>query len=174
MGTGLYAQLLSIQGKLSYIKSTESYLSWVVANLFDVVANLFHDFIVALLAVLGFCRIHLVQADNHLPDSQGVSQEGMFTGLAVLGNTSLKATRGRIDDEHAAIGLGSAGDHVLDEVTVTRGIDDSTVVFWCLELPQSDINGNAPFTLSLQLVQHLRSQATLSTQKVVTCLRQFE
>ena len=50
-----------------------SNLGWIVANLLDVIANLLHNFIIPLLTVLGLCGVHLVQADNHLPDSEGVS-----------------------------------------------------------------------------------------------------
>lgn len=48
----------------------------------------------------------------------------MLTGLAILGDTSLELTGTTGDDEDGAIGLGGTGDHVLDEITVTGGIDD--------------------------------------------------
>lgn len=50
--------------------------------------------------------------------------------------------------------LGGPGDHVLDEVPVTRCINDGDVVLGGLELPQRDVNGDATLTLSLQFVQH--------------------
>lgn len=50
--------------------------------------------------------------------------------------------------------LGGPGDHVLDEVPVARCVNDGDVVLGGLELPQGDVNSDATFTLSLQLVQH--------------------
>ena len=50
--------------------------------------------------------------------------------------------------------LGSSGDHVLDEVTMSRGIDDGHVVLGGLKLPESDVDGDTTLTLGLQFVQH--------------------
>ena len=50
--------------------------------------------------------------------------------------------------------LGSSSDHVLDEITMSRGIDDGDVIPGGLELPQGNINGDTTFTLGLQFVQH--------------------
>ena len=50
--------------------------------------------------------------------------------------------------------LRSTRDHVLDEVTVARRINDRAVVLGRLELPQRDIDGDAALALRLQLVQH--------------------
>ena len=50
--------------------------------------------------------------------------------------------------------LGGTSDHVLDEVTMSGGIDDGHVVLGGLELPESDVNGDTSLTLGLQLVQN--------------------
>ena len=50
--------------------------------------------------------------------------------------------------------LRSASDHVLDEITMARGINDGDVVLFSLKFPKSDINSDTTFTLSLQLVQN--------------------
>lgn len=63
---------------------------WIVTNLLDVSADFFNDFIIALLAVVGFGGVHLVDAYNELLDSQGVGQQGVLSGLSVLGYPSLK------------------------------------------------------------------------------------
>ncbi|KAK3028160.1 hypothetical protein RJ639_038684 [Escallonia herrerae] len=81
---------------------------------------------------------------------QGESKQSMLTGLTILGDTSFKTTSGGVDDEDSTVSL----DHVLDEITMTRGINDSTVVLGSLKLPQSNINGDTTFTLSLELVKH--------------------
>ena len=48
----------------------------------------------------------------------------MLAGLAVLGDTSLELTGTTGDDEDGTVSLRGTGDHVLDEVTVTGGVDD--------------------------------------------------
>ena len=50
--------------------------------------------------------------------------------------------------------LGGTGDHVLDEVTMSGGVDDGDVVLGGLELPESDVDGDTTLTLGLQFVQH--------------------
>lgn len=49
--------------------------------------------------------------------------------------------------------LRSSSDHVLNEVSVSRGINDGDVVLACFEFPQGNINGDTTLTLSFQLVQ---------------------
>ena len=150
------------------VKLGAAYLGWVVANLLDVVANLLDNLIITLLAVLGLSGVHLVQTDNHLLDTQGVCQQSVLPGLAVLRDTSLETTRGGVDNEHGTVGLGGTGDHVLDKVTVTWGVDDCAVVLWCLELPQSNVDGDTTFTLSLELIQHLQNVVTTVSRPVNT------
>jgi hypothetical protein len=48
----------------------------------------------------------------------------VLTGLSDLGDTGLKLTNTSGDDENGAVSLGGTSDHVLDEITVTRGVDD--------------------------------------------------
>ena len=78
----------------------------------------------------------------------------MLTGLSILGDTSLKTTGGGINDKDSTVSLGGTRDHVLDEVTVSRGINDRAVVLGGLKLPQGDINGDTSLTLGLELVKH--------------------
>ena len=68
--------------------------------------------------------VHLVDGNDELPDTEGEGEESVFTGLAILGDTSLELTGTSGDDENSAVSLRGTGDHVLDEVTVTRSIDD--------------------------------------------------
>jgi len=78
----------------------------------------------------------------------------VLTSLAILGDTSLEFTSTRGNDENSAIGLGGTSDHVLDEITVTRGVNDGNLVLGSLELPESNIDGDTTLTLSLELVQN--------------------
>ena len=72
-------------------------------------------------------RVHLVDGDDELTDTEGEGEESVLAGLAILGDTSLEFTSTTGDDEDSAISLGGTGDHVLDEVTVTRGVDDLAI-----------------------------------------------
>jgi hypothetical protein len=92
----------------------------VVSDLLDEVGGLLDDFLVTGLRPLG--GVHLVDGDDELLDTKGVGEEGVLTGLAILGDTSLELTSTSGNDENSAVSLGGTSDHVLDEITVTRGI----------------------------------------------------
>jgi hypothetical protein len=67
----------------------------------------------------------------------------VLTSLAILGDTSLELTSTGSNDENSAISLGGTSDHVLDEITVTRGV--------CTELAAADEilqQGNLPMTVT--------------------------
>jgi hypothetical protein len=40
-------------------------------------------------------RIHLVDSNNQLTDTEGESQQSVFTGLTILGDTSLRLKKKR-------------------------------------------------------------------------------
>ena len=98
----------------------------VVADLLDEVGGLLDDLLVALLGPLG--GVHLVDGDDELLHTQGEGQQSVLTSLAILGDTSLELTSTGSDNQDSAVGLGGTSDHVLDEVTVTRGVDDGDIV----------------------------------------------
>lgn len=68
--------------------------------------------------------VHLVDSDDELTDTEGEGEESVFTGLAILGDTSLEFTSATGNDEDSTIGLGGTSDHVFDEVTMAGGVDD--------------------------------------------------
>ena len=72
--------------------------------------------------------VHLVDTNDELLDTEGEGEESVLTGLAVLGDTGLELTNTGGDDEDSAISLGGTSDHVLDEITVTGGVNDGDVV----------------------------------------------
>merc|ERR1711967_145457 len=86
--------------------------------------------------------VHLVDADDPLLDTEQVDETGVLTGLTLdltsgtvaLGDSLLEATLISGDHEKSDIGLAGTGNHVLDEVTVARGIDDGVVVLLGEEL----------------------------------------
>lgn len=92
----------------------------VVADLLDEVGGLLDNLVVALLSPLG--SVHLVKSDDELADTEGERKQGVLTGLAILGDTSLELTSAGGNDEDGAVSLGGTSDHVLDEITVTRGV----------------------------------------------------
>ena len=68
--------------------------------------------------------VHLVDSDDELTHTEGEGEEGVLAGLAILGDTSLELTSTTRNNEDGTVSLGGTGDHVFDEVTVTRGVDD--------------------------------------------------
>lgn len=101
---------------------------WVVSDLLDEGRGLLDDFLETGLGPLG--GVHLVDSDDKLLDTKGVSKEGVLSGLSVLGDTGLELTSTSGNDENGAIGLGGTSDHVLDEITVTRGVCGEDVSRW--------------------------------------------
>jgi hypothetical protein len=89
-----------------------------------------------------------------LLDTEGESEQGVLSGLSFLGDTSLELSLGGSDHKDGAVSLGSTSDHVLDEISVSGGIDDGEVIFGGLELPKGDINGNTSLPLTLELVHN--------------------
>ena len=61
--------------------------SWVVANLLDKALDLLLDLLKPGLRVWGLSGVHLVDANNQLLDTKGVSQESVLASLSVLGDT---------------------------------------------------------------------------------------
>ena len=124
----------------------------VVSDLLDEVGSLLDDFLVTGLGPLG--SVHLVDGDNELSNTEGVGEQGVLTGLAILGDTSLELTSTGSDNENTAVSLGSTSNHVLDEITMTGGVNDGDLVLGSLELPEGDINGDTTLTLGLELVKN--------------------
>lgn len=83
----------------------ESHSVWVVANLLDVSADFLDNLFISLLAVGWLSGIHLVDTNNQLFYTQGVSQKGMLSGLPILGNTSLELTNTSSNDQDSTISL---------------------------------------------------------------------
>ena len=124
----------------------------VVTDLLDEVGGLLDDLVETILRPLN--GVHLVDGNNELLNTEGESKKGVLTSLTILGDTSLELTNTTGNDENSTISLGSTSNHVLDEITVTGSINNGDVVLGSLELPESDINGDTTFTLSLQLVKN--------------------
>jgi hypothetical protein len=92
----------------------------VVSDLLDEVGGFFDNFVETILGPLG--GIHLVDGNNKLLDTKSVGEQSVLTSLTILGDTSLEFTSTSSNDENSAISLGCTSDHVLDKVTMSRGI----------------------------------------------------
>merc|ERR1711936_1031321 len=77
----------------------------VVADLLDEARHLFLDLLEPGLGVRGLGGVHLVDGDDQLLDTEGVGEQGVLSGLAVLGDTSLELASSGGDDEHTAVSL---------------------------------------------------------------------
>merc|ERR1719339_631887 len=126
--------------------------SGVVTDLLDESGHLLLDLLEPSLGVGGLGGVHLVDGDDELLHTQGVGQQGMLPGLSILGDTGLKLSSSRGNDEDTTVSLAGSGDHVLDEVTVAGSVDDGDVVLGGLKLPESNVNGDSTLALRLQLV----------------------
>ena len=69
-------------------------------------------------------RVHLIDSNDELSDTKGKGEESVLASLTVLGDTSFEFTCTTSNDKNGAVGLRCSRNHVLDEVTVTRGVDD--------------------------------------------------
>lgn len=59
----------------------------------------------------------------------------MFSGLSFFRNSGFEFSGGGGDHEDTDISLRSSGDHVFDEISMSRGINDGEVIFIGLEFP---------------------------------------
>jgi hypothetical protein len=132
----------------------ERNLHGLVSDLLEVGEDLTLDFRESGFAVIDGLVVHLVASNNHLLDTKSVGKKGVLTSLAILGDTSLETALRRVDDQHSDVGLGGSGDHVLDEITVSGGVDNSELEIGRFELPKGNIDGDTTLTLGLEVIQN--------------------
>merc|ERR1719371_43401 len=126
------------------------------ADLLEHVDYLRRDLVVTVLLVPGRVAVHLVHANDELLHAQQVDEARVLAGLALdLAGLVVAAldrrhevTVSRHHDERN-VGLSRTGDHVLDEVTMTRGIDDGVVPLLGKELLRGARDGHTTLTLLL-------------------------
>ena len=73
--------------------------------------------------------------------------------MSVITKVMLRS-RGRPNGIRPNAYLGSTSDHVLDEVPVSRSINDGHIILGSFKLPQGNIDGDASLALSLQFIQN--------------------
>ena len=123
----------------------------VVSDLLDEALGLLDNLVESVLGPLA--GVHLVASINELPDTEGEGEEGVLSGLSVLGDTGLELSDTGGNDKDGAVSLRGTGDHVLDEVSVARGVDDGDLELGGLELPEGNVDGDTSLSLGLQFVE---------------------
>lgn len=124
----------------------------VVSDLLDETVGLLDDLVESVLGPLA--GVHLVASNDELPDTEGEGEQSVLSGLTVLRDTGLELSDTGGNDKDGAVGLGGTGDHVLDEVSVSGGVNDGDVVLGGLELPESNVDGDTSLSLGLELVKN--------------------
>mmetsp|Transcript_81691 Transcript_81691/g.218669 ORF Transcript_81691/g.218669 Transcript_81691/m.218669 type:complete len:492 (+) Transcript_81691:45-1520(+) len=120
------------------------------------VPHLVGDLIVSSLLVPRQIAIHLVHSDDDLLHSQQVDQAGVLPGLSLdlsslvvaLLDSNDEVTIGRNHDQ-GHVGLRSSGNHVLDEIAVARGVNDSVVPLLGVEFLRGAGDSHTALTLLL-------------------------
>mmetsp|Transcript_4580 Transcript_4580/g.7395 ORF Transcript_4580/g.7395 Transcript_4580/m.7395 type:complete len:315 (+) Transcript_4580:561-1505(+) len=141
--------------------------------------HLVTDLVVALLLVSGSVAIHLVDTNDKLLHTEQVDDTGVLPGLALdlsgLGITLLDGS-GEVtvsgNHEKGNVSLGSARDHVLDEIPVARGIDDGVVPLVGEELLGGASDGHTTLALLL-LPVHVEGKGERGLAKVGSLLLQL-
>jgi len=98
--------------------------------------------------------VHLVQADDELLHTKSIGKSHVFLGGTLGTPTSLELTLLHSNHENGNISLRRSGNHVLDEVTVTRSVDDGEVELLGLEFPKRNVNGDTALALGLEFIQN--------------------
>lgn len=126
-GLGVVTDLLDEGGRL-----LDNFVETVLAPLYTNWANRSESFPIrkdhgsgsGTRAVTDLGGVHFVHGNDELTHTEGEGKEGVLASLAILGDTGLELTGTTGDDEDGTVSLGGTGDHVLDEVTVSGGVDD--------------------------------------------------
>lgn len=108
--------------------------------------------------------VHLVDSNNNLFNTQKVKKTGVLTsltfinsGLGVsLGDGGFETSLLGRNQKHTDISGGRSGNHVLDVILVTRGIDNGVVVLVSEELLGVALDGNTTVTFFLARIKVVR------------------
>ena len=151
------------------------------ADLDQHVLHFVANFFVTLLLVASHVAIHLVDAANELLDAEQVEKTRVLARLA-LDFTSLVVTlldgdrevTVRRHHEKRHIGLRRAGNHVLDEIAVTRGVDDGVVPLVREEFLGRARNRHTTLTLFLLAIHVERERERRLTERIGFGAKLFE
>merc|ERR1719460_957974 len=138
--------------------------------------HLVGDLLVSGLLVTCGVAVHLVAAADDLLHAQQIDETGVLTSLALdltglvvaLGNGSGEITVAWHHD-HGDISLGGTGNHVLDEIAVTWGINDGVVPLVSEEFLGGARDGHTALTLLL-LPVHVKGECKTALAKALGLL----
>jgi len=126
----------------------------------------FNEFVLDFVeTVLGpVARVHLVDSDKDLLNSQKVKETGVLTSLTLinsklgigLGDSGFETSLLGRNQKHTNISGSRSGNHVLDVILVTRSIDDGVVVLIGEELLGVTLDGDTTFTFFLASIKVVR------------------
>jgi len=125
----------------------EGNLLQLVSHHLEQLAHLILDLVEPLLVEGRGSGIDLVHGHNELVDAQGSGKEDVLLGL------SHDPVRNG-HDQNGGISLAGAGDHVLDEVSVSGAVHYSEVEFGGVEAVMGDVDGDTPLALLLEAVHN--------------------
>mmetsp|Transcript_8291 Transcript_8291/g.10057 ORF Transcript_8291/g.10057 Transcript_8291/m.10057 type:complete len:316 (+) Transcript_8291:679-1626(+) len=144
------------------------------ADLDKHVLHLSADLVVPRLLVAGNIGVHLVDANDELLDAKKVDEARMLTRLALhltslvvaLLDGSGEVTIGRHHEE-GDVSLGGAGNHILDKVTVTGGVNNGVMPLLSEELLGGARDRHTTLTLLL-LAVHVEGEGERRLTKAVS------
>jgi hypothetical protein len=84
--------------------------------------------------------IKLVNDNDDLLNSQTPDEQRVLPRLPARSETALELSRGSVDDEDSSVGLGSARDHVGDEVSVSRSVKKGEVTRGSREVVEGNVH----------------------------------
>ena len=93
--------------------------------------------------------VHLVDDDGDLLDAEQMQEIAVAAGLVAYAFE-------RVDDQHRAIGLRGAGDHVAQELGVAGRVDQHDVARSGAEADLRGVDGDALVALGLQCIEQER------------------
>ncbi|VCW98987.1 unnamed protein product [Gulo gulo] len=127
------------------------YCVGVVANLLNVSADFFNDFLISLLAVGWLSGIHFV--NTNVSWLSCVSQKGMLMGLPIVRDTHFKFTNTSSNNQDSTVSLRCACHHVLFFFFIKSLCPAALimVILAGLEFPQGLIIGETMFMFTFSL-----------------------
>ena len=99
-------------------------------------------------------QVHFIGTADHLLNSEGEGKECVFSSLSILWDTSFEFSYSWGNHKNSTIGLWGSGNHVFDEISVSWGINNGTVVNVSFKFPEGDIDGDTTFSLSLKVIKN--------------------
>lgn len=127
----------------------------LVADGLEVKADFVSNFVESVLRVVNVGIIHLVDSNNNLFDSHGESEQSMLLGGSISREPSLELVLSRSDHQNSSISLASPDNHVLEEVLVSRGVNDGVLSSLSLEGSEGAVDGDSSLLLLLSVVEQV-------------------